>query len=88
MPSVFPCLRLVVPGGWLGSLSPVTVTLGFMFGPVAAESGSLSWYLAQGPRGKESQAVISPVGAILAWHVVTGPGMGVKGYFLVCSSWQ
>ena len=47
-----------------------------------------SWYLAQGPRGKESQAVISPVGAILAWHVVTGPGVGVKGYFLVCSSWQ
>lgn len=88
MQSVFPCLRLVVPGGWLGSLSPVTVTLGFMFGPAAAESGSLSWYLAQGPWGKESQAVTSPVGAILAWHVVTGTGVGMKGYFLVCSSWQ
>ena len=66
----------MVPGGWLGSLSPVTVTLGFMFGPAAAESGSLSWYLAQGPWGKESQAVTSPVGAILAWHVVTGLGGG------------
>lgn len=68
--------------------SHAILTLGFMFGPAAAESGSLSWYLAQGPWGKESQAVTSPVGAILAWHVVTGTGVGMKGYFLVCSSWQ
>lgn len=82
------CLPLPKAGGprrgWLGSLSPVAVTLGFVFGPAAAESGSLCWYPAQGPTsrspqgpsGKESQAVTSPVGAILAWHVVTGLGGG------------
>lgn len=37
------CLPLPKAGGprrgWLGSLSPVAVTLGFVFGPAAAESG-------------------------------------------------
>ena len=83
------------PGrGWLGSLSPVAVTLGFVWAScrrkwqfVLVPAQGPTSRSPQGPWGKENQAVTSPVGATLAWHVVTGRGVGVKGYFLGCSSW-